>query len=110
MANNKQLFIINALVCVVILLQIYILVRGSHSNGGGNITGGNVATNLSINDDPGSADRDKVIEKARMRGYYTASEFAIFEGGDKRTVYRRLESGVITNARKVDGRWRIFCD
>ena len=73
-------------------------------------TGGSVDSVISVALDPKADDRNEIIERATSRGYYTASEFAIFEGVDKRTVYRRLDSGVITNAEKVDGRWRIYCD
>ena len=109
MANKKLLWFLNAQVCVLVLLTVYNLskeVIGSTVTA----TGGNVDSVISVGLDPKVADRKAVIEIAKNRGYYTASEFAIFEGVDKRTVYRRLDSGVITNAEKVDGRWRIFCD
>ncbi len=109
MANKKLLWFLNAQVCVLVLLTIYNLtkdVAGSTVTA----TGGSVDSVISVALDPKADDRNEIIERATNRGHYTASEFSVFEGIDIRTVYRRLESGVITNAEKVDGRWRIYCD
>ena len=107
--DKKLLWFLNAQVCALILLTFYNLskeVIGSTVSA----TGGSVDSVISVGLDPKVADRNAVIETATHRGHYTASEFAVFEGVDIWTVYRRLESGVITNAEKVDGRWRIYCD
>ena len=69
--------------------------------------GGNVDSVISVGDSPETVYRNEVIDKARSRGYYTASEYATFEGVDKETIYRRLDAGIITGAQKVGGRWRI---
>ena len=66
---------------------------------------GNVATNLSISGD-GS---DSLVE-ARRRGYFTAKEYAEFQGINLDTVYRRLDAGLIQGAEKVNKRWRLPCN
>lgn len=74
-------------------------------------TGGNVDSVISVSSDtPETVYRNEVISRAKNRGYFTASEYATFEGVDKETIYRRLNAGIITGAQKVGGRWRIFCD
>ena len=107
MANKKLLWILNLLVLVVILLQAYGLTKGSTVTA----TGGNVDSVISVSSDtPETVHRNEVISRAKNRGYFTASEYATFEGVDKETIYRRLNAGIITGAQKVGGRWRIFCD
>ena len=106
LAAFKVITLVNSVMLCLLLAWSFIKPVQSESIA----MGGNVDSVISVGVDPKASNRKAVIEKAHNRGYYTASEFAIFEGIDKRTVYRRLESGVITNAQKVDGRWRIFCD
>jgi hypothetical protein len=73
-----------------------------------NTTSGNVATNLSINGNDSATKRAASdYEKARRRGYFTASEYAGLVGISLETVYRHSNSGKIKGARLVDGRWRI---
>jgi excisionase family DNA binding protein len=73
-----------------------------------NATSGNVATNLSINGNDSATKRAASdYEKARRRGYFTASEYAELVGISLETVYRHSNSGKIKGARLVDGRWRI---
>jgi len=109
MDNKKLLWTLNVLVCVVILLQIYSLSWAAGSTGN-TATGGSVNSTISVGDSDETTARRELVSRAKERGYFTASEFAIFEGVDKKTVYRRLETGVINDAEKVNGRWRIFCD
>ena len=111
MSKDIGFFQVMTLVNTVMLCSLLIWAFVKPTQGStATATGGNVDSVISVGLDPKVEDRKAVIEIAKNRGYYTASEFAIFEGVDKRTVYRRLDSGVITNAEKVDGRWRIFCD
>jgi hypothetical protein len=55
MDNKRLLWILNALVCVVIILQIFNLAAAENSSVA--ITSGNVATNLSINGNKSATNR-----------------------------------------------------
>jgi excisionase family DNA binding protein len=106
MDNRRLLWILNALVCIVIILQIFNLAGAANSNT--TITSGNVATNLSVNGNNAATNRAvSGYEKAKRRGYYTASEYASLVGISLETVYRHANSGKIKGARLVSGRWRI---
>jgi len=103
MANKKLLWFLNAQVCVLVLLTIYNLtkdVAGSTVTA----TGGSVDSVISVH-----GDRIDVLEKAKKRGYFTAKEYAEFEGINLETVYRRLDAGTIQGAEKVNHRWRLPC-
>lgn len=112
MASKKLLWILNTLVCVEVLLHAYGLFGGSSRSlsGDASYTGGNVDSVISVGDSPTTVYRNEVISRAENRGYYTTSEYATVEGVEQKTIYRRLDSGSIPNAEKVNGRWRIFCN
>jgi hypothetical protein len=103
MDNKKLLWTLNALVCVVILLQVYSL-AGAANAVTNTATGGAVNSTISV-----GSDEPDVVSDAKKRGYYTAQEYADFEGINLDTVYRRLDAGVITGAVKVNHRWRLPC-
>jgi hypothetical protein len=93
---------------MLIILLIWSFAKPSTATGSVTSTGGNVATNLSINGNDSATKRAASdYEKARRRGYFTASEYAGLVGISLETVYRHSNSGKIKGARLVDGRWRI---
>ena len=106
MAAVKAVTLINSI--LVCLLLIWSFLKPTPPS---TATGGNVDSVISVSSDtPETVYRNEVISRAKNRGYFTASEYATFEGVDKETIYRRLNAGIITGAQKVGGRWRIFCD
>jgi len=103
MASKKLLCILNVQVCLLILLHVWTITKSATGNGGGNITGGNVATNLSISGN----NEEAVPEKAKRRGWMTAAEFAAYDHTSLETVYRHAAHGDIKGAELVGGRWHI---
>jgi hypothetical protein len=82
------------------------------AQGHATVTGGNVATNLSINGNESATNHAEsgnmeLLRKAKRRGYFTASEYARFECVSLETVYRHANSGKIKGAELIGGRWRI---
>lgn len=96
----KSIMLINSIMICFFIIWSFIKPARIESTVTAN--GGNAAANVSIN-----SDHLDMIEKAKKRGYFTAKEYAEFEGIDRETVYRRLDAGLIPNAEKVNKRWRI---
>ena len=99
--DKKLLWFLNVQVCVLILLTLYNLMEDA-SGGTVTATGGAVTSTISVGEDS--------VADARQRGYFTAKEYADFQGVSLETVYRRIDAGVIPEARKVNHRWQLPCD
>lgn len=109
MGAVKTWMLLNSIVLCILLM--WLLVKPTKAEASTTTaTGGSVTSTISVGDSDETVAREEVISRAKARGYFTPSEFAIFEGIHQRTVYRQLESGSIEGAQKVDGHWKIFCD
>jgi hypothetical protein len=97
------------ILCLILVWSIF----KPSATGYTSATGGNVATNLSINGNEAATKHAihgsnyDILQKAKRRGYFTASEYAKFECVSLETVYRHANSGKIRGAELVGGRWRI---
>ena len=105
MGAVKAVTLMNSIMLCSLLLWSFI--KPSHAGHSATATGGSVTSTVSVGEDPETASRKELLIRAKARGYFTASEYASFEGINLETVYRRIESGVINDASKMNGRWCI---
>ena len=95
----KSVTLLNSI--MLSLLLIWSFTKPS-THGGVTATGGSAEAKLSI-----SGNNVALLEKAKRRGYFTASEYAQIDGVSLETVYRHANSGRIVGAEKIEGKWRI---
>jgi hypothetical protein len=112
MTMFKLVTMVNSIMLFVLLIWSF-----AKPESGATITSGNSATNLSIHGNDSATNRAmsssnyELFQKAKRRGYFTASEYAKFECVSLETVYRHANAGKIKGAELVCGRWRIpVCD
>ena len=100
MGAVKAVTLLNSIMLCSLLLWSFI--KPSHAGHAATATGGDVTSSISI-----TGEHAKIEQRAKARGYFTAKEYASFEGVNLETIYRRLDGGMIQGAEKVNHRWRI---